>query len=270
MASATTAPWQRPQNSHWNATCRWQSSPAAAEPQHVSVFPNNEAAATAYVVPKYLNDGYWWAYVNPMAIRALDRQYLVNMVLWGHATLLQDTVFDGIGDANGSIHGRTLQIACVYGNFTEKLMRRMTPDASLNVIDAVPGQVENLKRKVDSKLENVSLSCAAAEDLEFEDDSFDQAVIFFLLHEIPNSARIQALKEAARVLKPGGKLVLVDFHRPKSMWHKIWMTANFIAYEPYAKDLWYHEIVDWLPENMSAHKELLCDGVYQKVVATKH
>lgn len=258
----------------------WQSTPALDQQSHVE-FPSNVSSTSSSTIPKYLYDEYWWAYVNPMAIRTLDRQYLVNMVLWGNAAELRDAALNGLG-SHGSqeleketkthdmIHGRTLQVACVYGNFTETLLQRMAPGASLHVIDVVAGQIENLMRKVGIHQSSCSFSCSNADTLDFDEHSFDQIVLFFLLHEIPNSVRIQALKEATRVLKPNGKIVLLDFHRPQTLWHKTWMAAWFAAYEPFAMDLWNHEIADWLPPNMTVHKQVLSGGLYQKIVATKH
>ena len=49
-----------------------------------------------------------------------------------------------------------------------------------------------------------TLQQASAHDLPFDDQSFDQVLVFLVLCTIPDSAR--AVKEAVRVLKPGGKL----------------------------------------------------------------
>ena len=40
-------------------------------------------------VPAYLNETYWWAYVHPNAVRLFERQWLVNLILWGNFAKLR-------------------------------------------------------------------------------------------------------------------------------------------------------------------------------------
>jgi ubiquinone/menaquinone biosynthesis C-methylase UbiE len=56
----------------------------------------------------------------------------------------------------------------------------------------------------------VKLIEGAAEKLPFEDQSLDLVVSSFLMHELPQTIRQQALAEMARVLKPDGLVVIVD------------------------------------------------------------
>jgi len=35
-------------------------------------------------VPDYLNAHYWWAYIHPKAVKLFERQWLVNLILWGN------------------------------------------------------------------------------------------------------------------------------------------------------------------------------------------
>jgi ubiquinone/menaquinone biosynthesis C-methylase UbiE len=56
----------------------------------------------------------------------------------------------------------------------------------------------------------VSLVLANAEDLPFSEGSQDLVTSVYLLHELPKKARKRVAAEMARVLKPGGRLVLVD------------------------------------------------------------
>lgn len=56
--------------------------------------------------------------------------------------------------------------------------------------------------------------CANAENLPFEDNSFDAAVTAYGLRNMKN--RIQALKELKRVIKPGGTAVILDFDNPQN------------------------------------------------------
>jgi hypothetical protein len=73
-------------------------------------------------VPYYLNAHYWWAYIHPRAVQLFERQWLVNLVLWGNYARPHDAVLDEMGD---SLPGRTLQVACVYGDLTARLGARV-------------------------------------------------------------------------------------------------------------------------------------------------
>jgi SAM-dependent methyltransferase len=57
-------------------------------------------------------------------------------------------------------------------------------------------------------LTNVDLRCGELEALPLEAGSLDAALLFMVLHYLPDISRV--LSEVARVLKPGGKVLLVD------------------------------------------------------------
>src|SRR5262249_30143070 len=69
-------------------------------------------------VPHYLNTHYWWAYVHPRAVGVFERQWLVNFILWGNYSRLRDAALAELGER---LPGRTLQVACAYGNLTARL-----------------------------------------------------------------------------------------------------------------------------------------------------
>jgi ubiquinone/menaquinone biosynthesis C-methylase UbiE len=218
-------------------------------------------------IPAYLYETYWWAYVHPKAVRLFERQWLVNLILWGNFAKLRDAALDELGE---SLPGRTLQVACVYGDFTPRLAQRLPEGGSLDVVDVLPIQLANLRRKLASSAP-VNLINRDASDLGFADGSYDRVVLFFLLHEMPLEVRSRTLAEAMRVLKPGGQLVIVDYHKP-SPWHPLravmkWILRNF---EPFAMDLWRHEVTEWLPSlgAGSLRKETFYGGLYQKLVIT--
>lgn len=217
-------------------------------------------------VPKYLMDTYWWAYVNPKAVRFFERQWLVNLILWGNFSRLRDAALDALG---ATIPGRTLQVACVYGNFSQCLSQRIEPGGSLDVVDVVPIQLKNLKCKL-GDAPNVHLHHQDSSNLLFEDGVYDNVVVFFLLHEQPEKTRSKTIQEALRVTKPGGKIVVVDYHRPwRTNPFRYIMTPILKLLEPYALDLWRKEIIDWVPSGLrprEVHKETCFGGLYQQVV----
>jgi ubiquinone/menaquinone biosynthesis C-methylase UbiE len=217
-------------------------------------------------IPDYLQKTYWWAYLHPNAVRVFERQWLVNLILWGNFARLRNAALDELGTV---INERVLQVACVYGNFTEHLVSRLGPDGHLNVIDVAPIQITNLHAKLKPSRQ-VTVQRQDSTDLQFEDASLDTTVVFFLLHEQPLEVRLKTLAEAWRVTRPGGKIVFVDYHRP--VWanpFRYLMVPILTTLEPFAMDLWRTPITDWLPSGVQpaqVDKTTYFGGLYQKVV----
>jgi ubiquinone/menaquinone biosynthesis C-methylase UbiE len=184
-------------------------------------------------IPAYLAETYWWAYVHPAAVRLFERQWLVNAILWGNFSRLRDAALEAFG---AELPGRTLQIACVYGDLTERLSRRIAPGGTLDVVDVLPVQLANLRRKLPAgSAVNISLENSAA--LDAASGSYDRVLLFFLLHEQPESVRRRTLAEALRVTRPGGSIVIVDYHRPRAL-HPLrgFMSLLLARLEPFALD----------------------------------
>jgi ubiquinone/menaquinone biosynthesis C-methylase UbiE len=220
-------------------------------------------------IPKYLQETYWWAYLHPNAVRIFERQWLVNLILWGNFARLRDAALQEMGEV---IDGKVLQVACVYGDFTEHLVKRLSPTASLDVIDVAPIQIKNLHDKLGNP-HQVSVLRQDSTDMDFEDASHDTVVVFFLLHEQPAHARRQTIAEALRVTRPGGKIIFVDYHKPVAASpFRYVMVPILSTLEPFALDMWRGEIADWLPEGTPparVEKETFFGGLYQKVVITR-
>jgi ubiquinone/menaquinone biosynthesis C-methylase UbiE len=234
--------------------------------------PVNALAASAgdagHHIPDYLNEVYWWTYVHPWAVRFFERQWLVNLILWGKYVTMRDATLAEMGD---SLPGRTLQIACAYGNLTPQMAARVPADSQLDVVDVLPIQLANLQRKLPPDA-RVNLLAMDSSDLQLPDAIYDRALLFFLLHEMPVPVREATLREALRVVKPGGKLVVVDFAKP-TPWHplKYFWHPVLTRLEPFAPDLWIHPVETWLPPS---HRERIVSrsgyfgGFYQKLVIT--
>ena len=223
-------------------------------------------AGAAPKIPRYLEDVYWWAYVHPNAVRVFERQWLVNAILWGNYPRLRDAALDALGD---KLPGRTVQIACAYGDITNLLLERVSAASGrLDIVDAVPVQLENLRGKLppDAPVRRLLMDSAR---LDIPSGSYDRAILFFLLHEQPEDWRRRTLAEALRVVKPGGRVVIVDYARPR-WWNPMRYLFSPILrrLEPFAHDLWNQEIVAWLPEPWASRKlarRSFFGGLYQQV-----
>lgn len=212
--------------------------------------------------PDYLRRFYWWAYLHPNAIRVFERQWIINLILWGNYAKLRDAA---LTELSGMARGRILQLACVYGNFTERLAQGLSGPGRLAVADVAQIQLDNLRRKL-GPAGPVTLHRQNTAELTFEDGSFDATAAFFLLHELPTDVRLRTLSEAVRVTKKGGKIVVVDYHKP-GWGHPLRyvMPAIFKTLEPFAMDLWNGQIDDWLPPSRqyTVTKRTFFGGLYQ-------
>jgi len=201
------------------------------------------AAPPATAVPEYLERHYWWAYVRPNAVRVFERPWLVDLILWGNYRRLCDAALTALG----RLDGRTLQIACVYGDLTPRMTARLADDhGTLDVVDILPVQLDNLRAKLPADAP-VRLQRQDSTALTAADGTYDRVLMFFLMHEQPDDVRSRTIAESLRVLKPGGEVVIVDFAKP-AWWHPLrylWLPfLNLI--EPFAARLWRDGAPTWL------------------------
>ena len=92
-------------------------------------------------------------------------------------------------------------------------------------VDASAAMLQAAKRRLQS-FDNVELRRGDLESLPIDDGRVDAATLMLVLHHVPEPAH--ALKDAARILKPGGKAILVDMlphdreHYRQQMGH-VWL-----------------------------------------------
>lgn len=227
-------------------------------------------ASSALPVPEYLRTNYWWAYIHPKAVRFFERQWMVNLILWGNYNRLRSSVLEQFGRP---ITGNTLQIACAYGDITPLMVERMNSTARLDVVDILPVQLGNLAAKLGPNPQ-VNLHCMDSTDLAFADARFDQVLSFFLLHEQPADVRRKTLTEAVRVLKPGGRLIVLDYSTPR-WWNpmRYFWKPVLKRLEPFARDLFDQGLMAWLPKQPDLsvmQNQSSFGGLFQLVVMERN
>jgi ubiquinone/menaquinone biosynthesis C-methylase UbiE len=215
-------------------------------------------------IPAYLQDTYYWAYVNPRNVRLLDREIVVRTILWQQHMKLQRLAFAEIGTGQS-----VLQPASVYGSFAPNLARHIGPAGRLDVVDVAAVQVQSAGRKLQP------YPCAHvhhANILDFGRRPYDVVCCYFLLHEVPDEYKFRIVNQLLDKVDPGGKVVFVDYHKPR-WWHPLKLITSIVfdTLEPFAKRLWRNEIRDFAyePERFTWRKETIFGGLFQKAVATR-
>jgi ubiquinone/menaquinone biosynthesis C-methylase UbiE len=102
---------------------------------------------------------------------------------------------------------RLLEIGPGTGYYTLDLAEWVGPDGSVEILDVQQEMLDHtIRRARERGLWNVKPTLGDARQLEAEDDSFDAVVLVTVLGEIPDQDA--ALREIARVLRPGGRLIV--------------------------------------------------------------
>ena len=109
---------------------------------------------------------------------------------------------------------RVLDLGCGTGVLTRMIADRLDSKAAgVSVgIDAAAKMIHVARKKRGSQ--NCRFEVMAAEDLSFENQSFDAVVSSLFFHHVPLDLKEEALTESYRVLRPGGRLVIADMHIP--------------------------------------------------------
>ncbi|SDX46678.1 bifunctional demethylmenaquinone methyltransferase/2-methoxy-6-polyprenyl-1,4-benzoquinol methylase UbiE [Hymenobacter psychrophilus] len=109
---------------------------------------------------------------------------------------------------------RILDIATGTADFAIETLRAAAPEAQVTGIDISEGMLEVGRRKLAAKGlgHRIQLELGDSESLPFEDDSFDAVTASFGVRNFAHLER--GLAEMYRVLRPGGKLVVLEFSKP--------------------------------------------------------
>lgn len=109
---------------------------------------------------------------------------------------------------------RILDIACGTGDFSIAIAKKAAESCKVTGIDLSEGMLKVMEGKVAKAglAEKISAEQGNAERLPYGDGEYDCATIAFGIRNFEN--RETALREILRVLKPGGRLVLLELSVP--------------------------------------------------------
>jgi ubiquinone/menaquinone biosynthesis C-methylase UbiE len=212
-------------------------------------------------------------YSNMRLIRLVDFQPVIAAILLFQYDRLVSMITAGIRRMD--LRGKDALItSCAFGN----VMPRVADAAlgagarELKVVDLIRNELVHAERKMASLDGTLTYLEQDATALQLPDASVDANVVFFLLHELPHHLKNQVLTEACRVLAPGGKLFLAEFHRPHLRVLRALSWTYFKVFEPLGLALWTtHDPLAQLRAipGMQAERRIVFFGNFQVIVATK-
>lgn len=104
-----------------------------------------------------------------------------------------------------------LDVGCGTGSLALAAKGRVGAAGAVQGIDPSPAMIGRSRHKAAKAGADVRFDTAFVQSLPFEDARFDVVLSTLMLHHIPRAERPAAIAEMRRVLKPGGRLLVVDF-----------------------------------------------------------
>jgi SAM-dependent methyltransferase len=127
----------------------------------------------------------------------------VTGILTGHEALAGRLIRQGEFDVRGC--KRILDAGCGNGRYSKFLLREADPDAVVTAFDLSPQMLKRAQSRLPGR--RVTHSIADLTRLPYANETFDAVVCGWVLEHLPDPR--PGLTELARILKPGGKLLLM-------------------------------------------------------------
>ncbi len=117
-----------------------------------------------------------------------------------------------------------LDVGCGTGVLTRMASEIVGPTGKVIGIDPAPRMIGIARKHAALSGNQAEFRLAVIEHLPFDDETFDAVLSSAMIHHLPSDLKHAGLLEVKRVLKPGGRLVVVDLDRPANLlwWFLVW------------------------------------------------
>ena len=212
-------------------------------------------------------------YSDMRLIRLVDWQPIIAAILLFQYDRLVSAITNGLHKTD--LRGKKVLItSCAFGNVIPRVVDASVRAGASRVLiaDIILNELRHARTKLPAFAGQVDCIEENATAMTLPDSSVDANVIFFLLHELPHELKGAALREACRVLAPGGTLYLAEFHKPEPWVLRALSWTYFKVFEPLGLALWdTHDPLRQLQAMPGFHCErrTVFFGNFQVVVATR-
>lgn len=148
----------------------------------------------------------------PTSGRVLNWGWFYDLVVWfstrGRESALRQAMADLLVLRPGE---SALDVGCGTGTLALVIKQRVGEEGRVCGIDPGRRQIARARSKAARAGRSIDFQVGGIERLPYPDQSFDAAVTSFVMHHLPDDLKRRGLAEIARTLKPGGRLLVVDF-----------------------------------------------------------
>lgn len=144
--------------------------------------------------------------------RVLHNPTFYDLTVWLFMGGKEGVLREKVADLANLRDGETvLDIGCGTGSQAIAAKRRVGSTGSVIGLDASDEMLAKARTKARKKGVEIAFTQGVAERLPFADMHFDVVLSTVMLHHLPRKTRKECLAEVRRVLKPDGRVLVVDF-----------------------------------------------------------
>ena len=212
-------------------------------------------------------------YSNMRLIKLVDFQPIISAILLFQYHRLVSKIVSGL-ERLDLRNKKVLITSCAFGNVLSRVVEAALKTGAERVLiaDIIRNELVHARNKLSRYAGRVDFLEDNATAMKQNDEIVDANVMFFLLHELPHDLKGQALNEAGRMLAPGGKLFLAEFHRPELWVLRALSWTYFKVFEPLGLALWdTHDPLGYLESvgGWKCERTTYFFGNFQVITATK-
>jgi ubiquinone/menaquinone biosynthesis C-methylase UbiE len=160
--------------------------------------------------------------INEDFIPALSYKFLTPFYDFIQKYIVRDTRYKSILIDQAEIRAghNVLDLGCGTGTLAIMVKHRF-PSAAVTGLDADPEMLKVARYKSTRENAPVKFEVGMTYTLPFPDESFDRVMSSIMIHHLKTPDKKRTAREIFRVLKPGGRLHIIDFGKPVTLYGKL-------------------------------------------------
>ena len=141
-------------------------------------------------------------------------EILVKAVMLGRDQQLRESIVSLAAVRPGE---KVLDLGCGTGKLAMTFKQSSDSSVTVHGIDAAPEMVARAKSQAAKKGLDIDFRHGLAESVDLPDESLDVVVSSFVVHHLTADLQTKAFAECYRLLKPGGRLLVIEFEPPRKI-----------------------------------------------------
>ena len=219
-------------------------------------------------LPAYLDVIYGDIYNSADECTRRDNNFLSNIKTFFQYKRLVNSVVHEL-----KMNQSVLQLGVVFGNEIDEVAMAIGAYGQYDIVDISPVQVNRITDKYWKVYQGIKIFKQDAAQLNPE-SIYDAVICFMLLSQVPTATKVKIINNALQMVKPGGKVIFVDWHNPL-YYHPLRYIVRMYnrLYNPFVEKLWDRDIETFASPKLRTdfiwRKSTYFGRMFQKTVAIR-